>query len=451
MLDLLWSVGGFLVAIGVLVSFHEFGHYWVARRCGVKVLRFSIGFGKVLWSRRAADGVEWSLSAVPLGGYVKMLDEREGPVPAAERHLAFNNASVGRRFAIVAAGPLFNFALAIAFYWLVFIVGVQGMKPVLAEPPANTAAARAGLHAGDWITALDGEPTSTWSALRTELIDRALDGATLSLQVQDRAGAARTVLLSLEGTRVEPEQLFDDLGLQAYQPAIPARLEEVVAGGAAAAAGLQQGDLLLTRNGEPVGSWQDWAAWVRAHPGEVVKLRVERAGAPLEVQLIVGSQTQGEQTVGRMGARVAVPEELWHDLRAEMRLDPLSAVPAAITHAAQMSALTLKMLARMVIGQISIKNVSGPIQIAQVAGYSAQIGLVSFLSFMAIVSVSLGVLNLLPVPLLDGGHLLFYAVEAVKGSPLSERVQEAGQRIGLTFLVLLMGLAFYNDIMRLIQ
>ena len=448
MLDFLWSVGGFLVAIGVLVSFHEFGHYWVARRCGVRVLRFSIGFGKVLWSRRAADGVEWSLSAIPLGGYVKMLDEREGEVPPAERHLAFNNATVGKRIAIVAAGPLFNFFLAFVFYWLVFVIGVQGMKTLVMEPPAATAAARAGLHEGDHILAVDGAAVSTWTTLRTELIDQALDRSQLPLQIRDASGREREVVLDLQGVRVDPEHLFGDLGLDAYQPKIPAVLEEASPGGAAEAAGLRAGDRLLSRNGEPIASWQEWATWVRARPGEIVKLEYDRAGQRHTVDLIIARETVDGQVIGRIGARVAVPEQLWQDLRAEMRLNPFAALPAAVGHTWQMSALTLKMLYRMVLGDISIKNVSGPIQIAQVAGFTAQVGLVSFLSFMAIVSVSLGVLNLLPVPLLDGGHLLYYGVEAVKGSPVSERVQEAGQKVGLTFLVMLMGLAFYNDIMR---
>ena len=448
MLDLAWSVGGFLVAIGVLVAFHEFGHYWVARRCGVKVLRYSLGFGKVLWRRRDAEGVEWAVSALPLGGYVKMLDEREAPVAAAERHLAFNTQPVGKRALIVVAGPLFNFLLAILFYWLVFVIGEQGLKPVLADPPAASAAAHAGLHQGDQILSIDGTRVVTWNDLRTELLGRSLDGKALTLVVKGADGAERVASLDLSKVRVDPEYLFDDLGFNAYQPDIPARLDGVMSGDAADNAGLKAGDLLLAFDDTPITSWQQWAAWVRAHPGQVVKVKLRRDGSIIERNLIVG---HGEHGVGKIGARVAVPPELWQDLRAEDRLDPVAAVPAAIRHTGQMSMLTLKMLWRMVLGDVSVKNVSGPIQIAEVAGFSAQIGLVPFLAFMAIVSVSLGVLNLLPVPLLDGGHLLYYAVEAVKGSPLSERWMEAGQRLGLTFLVALMGLAFYNDIARLLN
>ncbi len=451
MLDLAWSLGGFLVAIGVLVAFHEYGHYWVARRCGVKVLRFSIGFGKPLWTRRDREGVEWTVSAIPLGGYVKMLDEREGPVAPAERARAFNQASVGRRIAIVSAGPAFNFALAILLYWGVYVLGVQGMRPVLAEPPAGSVAAAAALREGEAIVAVGDESTPQWTQLRTQILDRVLGGGQLPVTVQGRDGAQRVVVLDLGGVRLDPEFLFDDLGLQPYQPPVPARLQEIVPGESAAAAGFLPGDLLLSYNGVPITSWQQWAGWLRAHPGEVARVEVERDGQRLQIELIIGQLHQGDQTIGRFGAAVAPPGDLWQDLRAVNRLGPVEALPAAVVQTWRMSSLTLRMLARMITGDVSVKNVSGPIQIAQVAGFSAQVGLVSFLSFMAIVSVSLGVLNLLPVPVLDGGHLLYYVVEAIKGSPVSERVQEAGQRVGLTLLVMLMGLAFYNDIARLLN
>jgi regulator of sigma E protease len=451
MLDFLWSVGSFVVAIGVLVAFHEFGHYFVARRCGVKVLRFSIGFGKPVWGRRARDGVEWVVSAVPLGGYVKMLDEREGPVLPHERAQAFNNASVARRFAIVLAGPTFNFILAILFYWVVFVLGVAGEKTLIGQPPAGSAAARAGLVEGEQVLELAHEPMATWNVLRTELIDRVLNGGHLNLQVKGKDGAQRSVDLDLSQVRVDPEYLFDDLGLVPYQPPLPPVLGDILAGSAAEAAGLRAGDRILDANGTPIPDYQALVKWVRAHPGEVAKFGIERAGARQSIQAIIASEQDAGHTIGRLGAGVAQPPDLWQDLRAENRLDPVAALPAALDQTWRMSVLTLKMLWRMVLGEVSVKNVSGPIQIAQVAGYSAQIGLVSFLSFMAVVSVSLGVLNLLPVPLLDGGHLLFYGIEAVKGRPLSEAAQQAGQKIGLTFLVLLMGLAFYNDIMRLLN
>ena len=446
MIDFLWSVGGFILAIGVLVAFHEFGHYWVARRCGVRVLRFSIGFGKPIWTRRAADGVEWSVSAIPLGGYVKMLDGREADVPPEQAHEAFNHQPVGKRALIVAAGPAFNFLLAAAFYWVVFVLGVQGMKSVIATPPSGTLAADAGLQAGDTVLSVAGQATPTWQVLHTELIDRALDQQTVQAEVLSAQGEQRQVALDLGKVRVDPEVLFTDLGLRPYDPPVPALIAEVVPGQPAALAGFRAGDRLLSANGDTIGSWQQWAAWVRERPGEVVSVAFERNGVEQQRELIL-ADIEGQ---GRFGASVAMPADLWQDLRAEHRLSVLAAAPAAVAQTWQMSALTLKMLWRMVLGEVSLKNVSGPIQIAQVAGFSAQVGLVSFLSFMAVVSVSLGVLNLLPVPMLDGGHLLYFGVEAVKGSPVSERVLEAGTRGGLLFLVALMSLAFYNDIVRLI-
>ncbi|HWU68661.1 MAG TPA: RIP metalloprotease RseP [Stenotrophobium sp.] len=448
MLEFAWSVGGFIVAIGVLVSFHEYGHYWVARRCGVKVLRYSLGFGKPLWTHIAKDGVEWSISAIPLGGYVKMLDEREGEVAASERHLAFNTQPLLKRAAIVVAGPLFNFLLAMLFYWIVFVAGVQGLKSVIAAPPPASLAAKAGLHAGERIVSVAGVATPTWQPLRVELINQALAGGQMPLTVQDQDGSQRQLTLDLHGVRVDPEYLFDDLGLSPYQPDIPPLLAEVMPGSPAASAGFKAQDLLLSYNGVALHSWLQWATWLRAHPGEVAKVQVRRGQDLIDLTVIIGKDEQG---TGKFGARVAVPDNLWQDLRAEERLAPLPAVPAAIRYTSEMSWLTLKMLWRMVLGDVSVKNISGPIQIAEVAGFSAQVGLVPFLAFMAIVSVSLGVLNLLPVPMLDGGHLFFYAIEAVKGSPLSESAQEAGQRVGLTLLVALMGLAFYNDIMRLLS
>ena len=448
--DIVWSVVGFIVAMSVLVCFHEFGHYWVARRMGVKVLRFSLGWGKPFKTFVTRDGVEWSIAPLPIGGYVKMLDEREGPVPAGLRHLAFNNQSVAKRAAIVAAGPVFNFALAIALYWLVFIVGVQGLKPLIAEPPPGSAAAAAGLHEGDEVLAVDGEAVQVWSVLGTELIDRVLDGKSLQLTVRGKGEAPREVRLDLTGVRVDPEVLFDDLGLAPFEPKAAPILRGLEPGMPAEAAGLRDDDRVLSINGEVINGAAQLVKWIRARPGEVVQMQIDRGGERIERQVVLASAVADGKTYGRLGAGVAMPPDLWQDLRAERRLDAVAAVPAAAEQTWRMSWLTLRMLGRMVIGDVSVKNVSGPIQIAQVAGDSARIGLVSFLSFMAIVSVSLGVLNLLPVPVLDGGHLLLFAIEWVKGRPLSERAVAASQYLGMAFIGMLMVLAFYNDIMRLI-
>jgi regulator of sigma E protease len=451
MFEVIWAAAAFIVAIGVLVSFHEFGHFWVARRLGVKVLRFSVGFGRPLWTRRGADGVEYVIAAVPLGGYVRMLDEREDAVAPGEVDQAFNRKNVWVRIAIVAAGPAFNFLLAFAFYWVIFVVGVPGMKPVIDEPPPGSRAAQAGLQEGMEVVRLDGKDIVTWQVLRAALLDVSLNRGRIELDVRDADGTLRIYEMNLAGVRVDPEFLFDDLGLWPFQPDIPPVLAEVLSGEPAAAAGFRAGDRLLSYGGVPLQSWKQWADWVRASPGEVVDVEFERNGMRQQATLIVGSEVRGDGTVqGRFGARVDVPDALWENLTIEHRLGIFPALSEAVAQTVRMSALTLKMLYRMVLGDVSVKNVAGPIQIAQYAGYTAGIGLVSFLGFLAIVSVSLGVLNLLPVPVLDGGHLLYYLVEVVKGSPLSDQAQAFGQRVGISLLIALMGLAFYNDILRLI-
>lgn len=451
MLGIIWSLGSFIVAIGVLVAFHEFGHFWVARRLGIKVLKFSIGFGRPLWKRRAKDGVEYIIAAIPLGGYVKLLDEREGEVAPEDLPKAFNRQPVWKRITVFAAGPAFNFLLAIAFYWALYVVGVPGMKPVIAEPGQGSLAAAANLHSGDRILALDGVPIQTWSELRAELLERALSHSTTQLRLQARDGSERGVLFDLGKVRVDPELLFNDLGLQPYEPPVPPVISEVVSGSPAENAGFHVGDRVLTLDGEPVKSFEDLRRYVSARPGHLMKAEVERSGQRIQLSVILATQKQGETSVGRLGAAargVAADDVLWQDLRAELRLSPWAAVPAALNQTVQVSELTLKLLYRMLLGEVSVKNVSGPIQIAQAAGYSASAGVTAFLGFVALVSVSIGIFNLLPIPMLDGGQILFGLIEAVKGSPLSERIQIAGQQVGLTLLVLLMGLAFYNDIMR---
>lgn len=450
MLDLVWSLLGFVVALSILVCFHEFGHYWMARRVGVKVLRFSLGWGKPWKTFRGRDGVEWVLAPFPIGGYVKMLDEREGPVAPAERHLAFNNQTVGKRMAILVAGPAANFLLAIILYWLMFLIGVQGLRPLIDEPRAGTAAAAAGLRAGEEVTAVDGEPIPTWSELRLELMDRSLGARSLQLSVRDEQGRQREVSLALSGVRNDPQFLFDDLGLDVWQPRVEPVLGTLLKGSASEAAGMLPGDRVTRVQDQPVSTWRELVEAVRARPGLVTRFEIERAGQVVTINAVLAVEEEGGRSVGRLGAGPAVDEDLWQNLRAARRLGPIDALPAAVGQTWQMTQLTLRVLWHMVLGEVSIKNVSGPIQIAQVAGDSARIGLVSFLSFMAVVSVSLGVLNLLPVPLLDGGHLLMFAIEGVKGRPLSERAQAAAQYVGLAFIGTLMVLALFNDIMRLV-
>jgi len=450
MLDIIRNIGAFVVAIGILVAFHEFGHFWVARKLGVKVLRYSVGFGKPLWMRKGKDGVEYVIAAVPLGGYVKMLDEREGPVAPQELHRAFNRASPYRRFAIVAAGPIANFLLAIVFFWGMYVIGQPGLKPVVAAPPAASAAARAGVQAGEVIVSLNGGAVATWTQLRTGLLEEVVDRGALTLVVQRSIEdtTPRTVTVPLDAVRMDPDHLFSDLGLSPWQPRLAPRIGSVEPGGAADQAGFKAGDLLLSRDGVPLDDWQEWALWVRANPGAMPEITFEREGSVQTLKPLLATVDEGGERRGRFGARLDVPQGNNAALLAEDRLNPFAAVPAAIEQTWRMSALTLKMFARMFTGEVSVKNVSGPIQIAEAAGFTASVGVAAFLSFLALVSVSLAVLNLLPVPLLDGGHLVFYTIEIIKGSPVSEKVMEAGQRVGLTFLVLLMGLAFYNDLSR---
>ena len=450
MLEFLWSAGAFIVAVGFLVAFHEWGHFWTARRLGVDVLRFSIGFGPIVARRYGRDGVEYALSAIPLGGYVKMLDEREGNVPPERAHRAFNRQKVWRRIAIVVAGPLANFIFAVVAYWGMFVVGQEGIRPVIGPVPVESRAHAAGLRGGEEILAIGDTPIRVWDELRPALLSAALDQATVKLRVRD-GDAEQSLALDLDGVPVDPQTVFAAIGIDLPQPHYAPIIGQVLPDEPAARAGLASGDRITALNGEAVGSWQALRDWVRAHPGEIVEVALLRDGEPRQVELLVGSSRVDDQRVGRIGAGVAAQPELWQDLRLHWRLSPVEAVPAAIAHTGQMAGLTLQMLARMVTGEVSVRNISGPIHIAEYAGATATVGVVAFLSFMAIISISLGVLNLLPIPVLDGGHLLYYLVEWVKGSPVSERVQLLGQQVGMAALLCLMGLAFYNDIVRLMS
>lgn len=451
--DWLLSVPAFIVAIGLLVAVHEYGHFWVARRMGVRVLRYSIGFGSKLWGRTSPrTGTEYWISAIPLGGYVKMLDEREGPVADADKPYAFNRQSVGKRMAIVAAGPAVNFAFAIVAYWLVFMLGVAGMKPVIGDVPEDTRAAAAGLSEGQHIVAVAGHETPTWRDLRLTLIEEALAGGEVPLSVTDgEGGGTREVRLDMTGVSADPERLFGELGLAPYRPDGTPVIAEVLADEPADAAGLRPGDKVLAAGGEPMRDPQALVDWVQAHPGETVTLRIRRDGRERDVRVTLDAMTVDGERVGRLGAQLGIDSDEWARLQTERRLGPLAAVPAALEQTWSVSALTVRLMGRMLVGDVSWKNISGPIQIANYAGKTASVGLEAFLGFLALVSVSLAVLNLLPVPVLDGGHLLYYAIELVRGRPLSEEAQAAGQQVGMVALLLLMSLAFYNDILRLLS
>jgi regulator of sigma E protease len=448
-MTVLHTILWFLIAIAILVVVHEFGHYLAARLAGVKVLRFSIGFGKPLFSRRfGRDQTEWVLSALPLGGYVKMLDEREGEVPAAEVHRSFNRATVWRRFGIVAAGPIANFLLAIVFYWALFMHGLPALKPMIGEPPANTPAALAGLVAGDEIRRVNGHDTQSFQDLRLNLLRAGVAGDALTLELAD----GRSV--QLDAAPMQTENLEQDilrpLGITRYDPEIEPVIGQVLPDGAAARAGLQPGDRVIAANGKPVANWQDWVQRVRQHPAKPLRIEYERQGQRGELTVIPETVDEAGQRIGRIGAGPKVDESTLAMLMTEVRYGPVDALWQGAVKTWDMSLFTLEMMGRMVVGQVSWKNLSGPLTIADYAGQSAALGWISFVGFLALVSVSLGVLNLLPVPLLDGGHLMYYVAEVFTGRPVSERTMEIGSRIGMILLLLLMSFALFNDLQRLI-
>lgn len=452
--DVFYSVIGFVLAIGVLVVVHEFGHYWVARRLGVKVLRFSVGFGRPLWRKTAGpDRTEYVLSALPLGGYVKMLDETEGEVKPEELPRAFNRQRLWKRMAIVLAGPAFNFLFAILAYALLFMIGVDGIKPVVGKVAENSLAAHAGFRAGDeWLT-VDGMSTQSWDQHRLYIYQRALDREQVHIDVRTPGGdiQQRTLdLRAIPASDINATLMEHGIGLYGYLPTLEPVIGSVQPGGAAAAAGLAVGDRLVAIDNVTVTSWQQAVEQISAHPGRALKFRLQRGDTVLEIPVQPRAQADGDKTVGKIGAGVRLPE-VPPEWRVKVRLNPLAAIGRGAENTWSMSVLTLKMLYKMLLLEVSTENISGPITIAQYAGYSVQIGLDRFLMFLAIVSISLGVLNLLPIPILDGGHLLFYVFEGIKGSPLSERTLGVGQRVGMAVLFGLMMLAFYNDFARILH
>jgi regulator of sigma E protease len=452
-MNVLHTVLSFIVALGVLIVVHEYGHYLVARLCNVKVLRFSVGFGRplALW-RRGADRTEWVIAAIPFGGYVKMLDEREGPVAPQEAHRAFNRQSVGRRFLIVVAGPMFNFLFAILVYAGLFMYGLPEARPVVGEPPAGSVAAAAGLRAGDTVRAVEGEPIETWQELRWRVLQAALQQQPLRLEAVGERGHLRELTLDLRGyptDEVESDAL-ERVGLRLYRPKLDPLIGQVVDGSAAERAGLAAGDRVVSIDGRPIDSWEALVAAIRARPGQALSLLVERNGATRAVEVVPEAVGSGEARVGRIGAAPQMPREHAEKILIRVQYGPLESLGRAVAKTWDISVFSLKMLGRMILGQVSWKHLSGPVTIADFAGQSAQMGWISYVTFLALISISLGVLNLLPIPLLDGGHLMFYAVEVVKGAPVSERAMELGQRIGLALLLVVMAFAFYNDLNRLL-
>jgi len=443
--SILQNIFGFIIAIGVLVAFHEFGHYWVARRLGVKVLRYSIGFGKplVIW-RRGPDNTEYAISAIPLGGYVKMLDEREGPVAPEEAHRAFNRQRLGVRTAIVAAGPVFNLLFAVLAYWFVFVSGTQELRAYLGEPLPDSPAAAAGFERGDEVLAVAGEEVKSWDQLLLVLLDAGVDREQVAVQVQTASGESAVRQLDLSGIRAlgDEQDFMKVVGLRMLFPDIPPVVAGVREGSAADRAGLVVGERIVAIDGQPMDGWKAMAEYLSARPDQTVVLSTKGPLGERELRATLGSAEVQGRKIGQLGVEPSIFREV--------RYDALSALPRAVEETWLASSLTLKVLYKMLVGDASIKNLSGPLNIAQIAGQSVDLGLNYFVKFLAIVSVSLAVLNLLPVPVLDGGHLFYYALEAVRGRPLSERAQYIGQQIGVAMLLLLMSVAFYNDITRLL-
>lgn len=447
----LYMIVGTLVALGVLVTFHEFGHFWVARRCGVKVLRFSVGFGMPLLRWHDRQGTEFVIAAIPLGGYVKMLDEREGEVPADQLDQSFNRKTVRQRIAIVAAGPIANFMLALVFFWVLAMLGSEQVRPVIGAVEVGSIAAKAGLNPGQEIVAVDGELTSGWAAVNLQLVRRLGESGSVQVLVRDEGSSAdspKELILDnwLKGAD-EPDPIRS-LGIRPWRPALPPVLAELDPKGPAQAAGLQTGDRLLALDGQALTDWQQVVDWVRVRPETKILLHVERDGAQIDVPVTLAARGDGKAASGYLGAGVKAVD--WPPtMIREVSYGPLAAIGEGARRTWTMSVLTLDSLKKMLFGELSVKNLSGPITIAKVAGASAQSGVADFLNFLAYLSISLGVLNLLPIPVLDGGHLLFYLIEWARGRPLSDRVQGWGIQIGISLVVGVMLLALVNDLGRL--
>jgi regulator of sigma E protease len=447
--DALTSLLAFIVAISVLVAVHEYGHYIVGRWCGMKVLRFSIGFGKPIWSWvRGEDRTEYCISAIPLGGYVRFLDGREGPVEPEDEGRAFNHRPIPARIAVLSAGPLFNFMFAIVAYWALFLSGIPTLQPAVGNVAPDSHASRAGLEFGDKIVAVGDVSTADWESTMVNIFDQMVANGRIPLTLETENGRQRreTITVGEDASRLtEPNMLFEGLGFEPWQP--PAVIGELIADGAAAGAGLSAGDRITYVDGEQIRNYGDLVAVVTTRAGKAVAVEYERGGQNHAVDLVIGEQVVDGQTRGLLGVRASSDISQYYYLR---KFGPIESINQAAQRTWTSTMFTLRMLGRMVTGDVSIKNISGPINIAQFAGDSAQRGLNEFLAFLALVSISLGVLNLLPVPVLDGGQIVYQSIEALKGSPMSEKSQIIGQQFGILALILLMSFAFYNDIARIL-
>lgn len=453
--NVVFSVVAFIIALGILISIHEYGHFWVARKVGIKVLRFSIGFGKPLWKRTGKiDNTEFVVAAIPLGGYVKMLDEREGRVPAAEQHRAFNRQPLWARSAVVVAGPLANFLLAILAYWIVMMIGISGVAPLIGAPVPGSAAERAGFAFEDRIVSVNNTSTQTWTDARIALLESSFgEDAVLEVEVERADGqlqvrqlpVTQDQMLKAEGDAVA------NLGFRTWWPEVDPIVGDLVAGGAADVAGLQIGDKIISVDGQPIPTWRALVDTVQPNADVELSLVVERNGSMLDLSMTPTPVEVGDRVFGRIGIMETQSQTLANKADVVVKYPPVAALGEALQRTWNMSVLTVRMMGKLVLGQASLDNISGPISIAQYAGQSASIGIDHYINFIALISISLAVLNLLPIPMLDGGHLMYFAAEAVRGKPVSEKVQIWGQQLGIAVLGGLMFLAFYNDIWRLAQ
>ena len=449
------TIIAFIFALGLLIVFHEFGHYLVARLCNVKVLRFSVGFGRPLIKRNwGKDQTEWVIAAFPIGGYVKMLDEREGKVASEDLPRSFNRMSVSRRFAIVSAGPIANFLLAILLYWFLFMYGVSGMKPILGQITPGSPAAIASFEEGETLVKIGDELISTWQDARWALLSKAIE-KTPALTVEtinlDKQVAWRKLNLNKLNADDLDTNFLKKIGLNIYQPKIKPIIAQVVPNGIGDRAGLLINDEIISVNEKRIVQWGDLVQQIQNNPGNLLVMKIQRKNTIVNVRIIPEPITQNGKQIGKVGIGPKVDRSKFKELLVEISYPANTAMIKAINKTWETSIFTLQMLWKMVMGEVSLKNVSGPITIADYAGKSAQMGVASYLGFLALISISLGVLNLLPIPLLDGGHLMYYVVEIIKGSPLSERAMEIGQQVGMMMLFTLMAFAIYNDINRLIS
>ena len=454
MSNFLFYLVAFALILGVLIIVHEFGHYIVARYVGVKVLRFSVGFGRAVWSKKMGrDDTEWAIGLFPLGGYVKMLDEREAAVAPEELPRSFNRQSVWRRIAIVVAGPAANLLLAVLVYWGLFSYGMEELRPIMGTPVAASAAAKAGIENGERVLKVGGELVQTWQDMRWVLISRAVDQDSIELELINQRKEIAIRRLDVSSARADGWEgdALEKLGLNFFRPMIPPVIGQISPDSVAAAAGLKVGDEVLFIDGTPITSWSEVVLTIRSSPGKALRMEVLRQDEPLVLVLTPALVEERGQEIGRIGASVRDISATRDEMMITVRYGPLSALGKAINETWDKSVFSLVMIGKMITGEVSWRNISGPVTIADYAGQSAKLGIDYYLKFLALVSISLAVLNLLPIPILDGGHLLYYVLEIIKRGPLSERSMEVGQQIGLALMLMLMAFAFYNDINRLIS